>query len=157
MHSHQIISRVRYQGALMTARTAPVHTEKTMCRVSPTRITPRVPSVSLYALFQTLFIDLTALLMVLILIAAFLSCLVGLCDLRIRTLYNQAGCSVPSIDHRVIVCQPCSSDVCHKEGKLFLFWLVEDGRTGTGSAAVASTVDKEGLVATSGAVSKERF
>jgi len=86
-----------------------------------------------------------------------LSFLLGLCDLRIRTLYNQAGCSVPSIDHRVIVCQPCSIDVCHKEGKLFLFWLVEGGRTGTGSAAVASTVDKEGLVATSGAVSKERF
>ncbi len=55
------------------------------------------------------------------------------------------------------MCQPCSSDVCHKEGELFLFWLVEDGRTGTGSAAVASTVDKEGLVATSGGVSKGCF
>ncbi len=82
----------------MTASTAPVHTEKTMCRVSPTRMTPRVPSVSVYALFQVLFIDLPTLLMMLILIAAFLSCLVGLCALRIRMPYNQVGCSV--IQHR---------------------------------------------------------
>lgn len=50
----------------MTARTAPVHTEKTMCRVSPTRMTPRVPSVSVYALFQARFADSPALLMMFI-------------------------------------------------------------------------------------------
>lgn len=58
----------------MTARTAPVHTEKTMCRASPTRMTPRVPSVALCALLQALFVDLPALLMMLIAILP--SCLV---------------------------------------------------------------------------------
>ena len=104
----------------MTARTAPVHTEKTMCRVSPTRMTPRVPSVSLYALFQVLLIDLPALLMTLILIAALPSCLVP--------VPGESGCFIAewvvlssSVGHQVITCQPCSSDVYHKEKWLTLY------------------------------------